>query len=191
MDRDSWFQDYDGYLDDQYQLQDQEEREQHEADHAVDEYFLNKDVFTSENTAINHGFRSYDVYRTSHQGSFHAGKLVFDEKPSFDKNFDKYWKYLNFGDEHYEDCKKYVQKYNCSDYGVHNYIHREKDKAELYVLFANISNEDFLSFLKEFNYHQGLIDLYENNTYNICNDVGIKWCLKTKKVTKTKFLGMI
>jgi len=41
MDRDSWFQDYDGYLDDQHQLQDQEEREQYEADLAVDEYFLN------------------------------------------------------------------------------------------------------------------------------------------------------
>ena len=42
MDRDSWLQDYDGYLDQQYQKQDDEEREQHEADHAVDEYFSNK-----------------------------------------------------------------------------------------------------------------------------------------------------
>lgn len=42
MDRDSWFQDYDRYIDDQYQKQQDEEREQYEADIAIDEYLQEK-----------------------------------------------------------------------------------------------------------------------------------------------------
>ena len=38
MHRDSWFQDYDGYLDDQYQKQNDEEREQYETEQAIDKY---------------------------------------------------------------------------------------------------------------------------------------------------------
>jgi hypothetical protein len=42
MDRDSWLQDYDRYLDEQHQLQDQEEREQYEAELAVEKYKMEK-----------------------------------------------------------------------------------------------------------------------------------------------------
>jgi hypothetical protein len=38
MHRDSWFQDYDGYLDDQYQKQNDEEREQYETEQAIEKY---------------------------------------------------------------------------------------------------------------------------------------------------------
>jgi len=42
MDRDSWLQDYDRYLDEQHQLQDQQEREQYEAELAVEKFKLEK-----------------------------------------------------------------------------------------------------------------------------------------------------
>jgi hypothetical protein len=42
MDRDSWLQDYDQYLDEQHQRQDQEEREQYEAELAVEKYKMEK-----------------------------------------------------------------------------------------------------------------------------------------------------
>ena len=42
MDRDSWLQDYDGYCESQWQWQQQLEREEYEADRAVDEYIEEK-----------------------------------------------------------------------------------------------------------------------------------------------------
>lgn len=42
MDRDSWLQDFDGYCESQWQWQQQLEKEEYDADHAVDNYFLEK-----------------------------------------------------------------------------------------------------------------------------------------------------
>ena len=42
MDRDSWLQDYDRYLDEQHQLQDQQEREQYEAEQAIEKHKMEK-----------------------------------------------------------------------------------------------------------------------------------------------------
>lgn len=42
MDRDSWLQDYDQYLDEQHQRQDQEEREQYEAEQAIEKHKMEK-----------------------------------------------------------------------------------------------------------------------------------------------------
>ncbi len=42
MDRDSWFQDIDGFIDDGWRRIEEEERQQREADEAVEEYKRSK-----------------------------------------------------------------------------------------------------------------------------------------------------
>jgi hypothetical protein len=156
----------------------------HNFSNFIDEYY-----YDTTFEKISEEAKAYSAIRTTHTGSTLIGNLVYDDFTTYQINFDKYWKHLRFDDKHYENCKKYSKKYTCSKIGLHNY--KGKNSNEIYIIFANIPNKEFLSFLKEFNYHQGLIDLYENNTYNICNDIGVKWCLETKKITKTKFLGLI
>ena len=42
QDRDSWFQDYDGYCESAYRWQEEQEREEYEADHAVEKHQMEK-----------------------------------------------------------------------------------------------------------------------------------------------------
>ena len=58
-------------------------------------------------------------------------------------------------------------------------------------MFIGISGEDFLKFLKEYKYDKDLIHEYENNKYNISNEVSIIFCKKTLKVLRTAFYGII
>lgn len=115
------------------------------------------------------------------------GYWIIDTYNNFATNFDKNYKHLKYSEEICDWVKnELMRKYKTDYFCIH-----QKNNDEFYCQFIGISKEDFLKFLKEYKYDEELIDQYENNEYNISNEVTIVFCEKTLKVLRTAFYGII
>ena len=115
------------------------------------------------------------------------GYFIIDTFNNFISNFDKYYEHLKYSEKIYDWVRyKLINKYRADYLCIF-----QKNNHEFYFMFIGISREDFLKFLKEYKYDKDLIHEYENNEYNISNEVSIIFCKKTLKVLRTAFYGII
>lgn len=131
--------------------------------------------------------RSYSIYTKKPSHLQERGYWIIDTYDNFLANFDKYYKHLKYSKEIYDWVKyELMNKYKTDYFCIH-----QKNNNEFYCQFIGISNEDFLKFLKEYNYDENLINQYKNNEYKISNEIAIVFCKKTLKVLRTAFYGII
>ena len=131
--------------------------------------------------------RSNSIYTEKSTQLQERGYFIIDTFNNFIADFDKYYEHLKYSKEiydwvRYELINKYKADYLCIF---------QKNNNEFYFMFIGISREDFLKFLKEYKYDEDLIREYENNEYNISNEISIIFCKKTLKVLRTAFYGII
>ena len=123
------------------------------------------------------------IYRVKYSIKIKLGEFLLDDEFNFKNNFSKYLKKLNYD---FNLTKlEILNKYNCKYICIH-----QKYNDEFYIQYIGISKEDFINFLVEQNYDLNLINHYENNDYNISNEITLVYD-KNFNVKRSAFYGIV
>lgn len=115
------------------------------------------------------------------------GNFILDEFLEFEKNFELYWNELNYEN----DLRNWVKNDLLYKYKTDYFCIHQKNNSEFYCQFIGISNKDFLSFLNEYQYSEELINFYEQNEFNISNEITLVFDKATKAPLRTAFYGVV
>lgn len=115
------------------------------------------------------------------------GNFILDEFLEFEKNFELYWNELNYEN----DLRNWVKNDLLYKYKTDYFCIHQKNNSEFYCQFIGISNKDFLSFLNEYQYSEELINFYEQNEFNISNEITLVFDKATKTPLRTAFYGVV
>jgi hypothetical protein len=115
--------------------------------------------------------------------------FVLDTSTRFIENYDYYMKKINYTNDKVFNLKFLLHKYKCSQYCIHN-----KHSEQIFIQYLDISINDFILFLTEFNYHSTLIEhikLNINKYNNIIHEITIVYDINTTKPIRTAFYGLV
>jgi hypothetical protein len=115
--------------------------------------------------------------------------FVLDTSTRFIENYDYYMKKINYTNDKVFNLKFLLYKYKCSQYCIHN-----KHSEQIFIQYLDISINDFILFLTEFNYHSTLIEhikLNINKYNNIIHEITIVYDINTTKPIRTAFYGLV
>ena len=112
--------------------------------------------------------------------------FLIDSYENFKNNYEEYMKRLD-----YNSISKYfrntiLEKYKCYEICIFN-----KTPGQIFVMYLGISKLDFIKFLLKSNYPKNLIKYYLTNKYEINNEIAIIYDIKTKKIIRSGFYGIV
>ena len=113
--------------------------------------------------------------------------FVFDTQKQFILHFDKYIKYIN--SENSKQFKYLLELYQCDYIAIW-----KKNNTQLFIQYLGISINDFIHFIKTYNYPDTLlkhVTEYKNMYTNILHEITIVFDKKTKKPVRTAFYGLL
>lgn len=117
--------------------------------------------------------------------------FVIDNYNSFYDNYDMYMKKLGYNNIKEEFRSIILELYpDCYELCIFN-----KKAGQIFVMYNGLSNEEFIDFLQNNNYPLSLIEYIEyqieNDQYHLYNEIAIIYNIKTKKIIRTGWYGMI
>lgn len=124
-------------------------------------------------------------------GKYEEDGKFFDESKRFvictyhlfEYKYDEYMAKLGYKSIA-DEFKPFVFRYDCYELCLHN-----KDPGLIFIQSLGISNKDFITFLKENEYPQNIIDFANQPDYAINNEITIVYDIKTKQVVRTAIYG--
>jgi hypothetical protein len=151
-----------------------------------------------------HYYYNYNNNRTSTilpfwgYGKYKKNNIIYDESKifviayymTFHDNYDTYMTKLGYEviKEQFKDL--ILNKYYCYELCIFN-----KNPDQIFVMYLGISNKDFLEFLIVNSYPKYIIEFVktnmENKTYNINNEIAVIYDIKTQKIIRSSFYGVI
>jgi len=113
--------------------------------------------------------------------------FVLDTFESFEKNYSKYMKKLEYEKSAEDFYETIFNKYSCYEICIHN-----KKPDQIFIQYLGITIEEFVEFLIDNEYPDDLIiHVLQNKTsYKIPNEITIVYDTKTKKAIRSGFYGI-
>tara|TARA_B100000886_G_scaffold163954_1_gene111779 strand:- start:1235 stop:2632 length:1398 start_codon:yes stop_codon:yes gene_type:complete len=148
--------------------------------------------YFKENTNTPLGLPFWGVSKFKKDGDLYEESKIFvlDDYIPFKENYDLYMSKLCYDNIKNKFEKIILKKYKCYQICIHN-----KTENQIFVQYLGISNKDFLSFLKLYDYPSYIINFVEEqislDNYKINNEITIVYDTDTQKVIRSGFYGNI
>jgi hypothetical protein len=118
----------------------------------------------------------------------HESEYIYDNYDSFQQNFDEHMESIGVAWQG-KRLDRLLDAYVCEEICIHN-----KSSDTFFVQYINISIKDFVRFLDEHKYPEGLVNHVKSNIkkyYDIRHEITIVYDINTLEPVRTAFYGIV